>query len=165
MAKDFSFDIVSKVNFQEVANAINQAKKEAQTRFDLKTAACEVVFKEAEKQVLAIAANELALKNLVDLIKSKFIRRSVELKSIHFSPVEPIGGKKFRQIAEIVEGIPSETSKLISKDIKETKRKVNVQIEGDKLRVTSKSKDELQAIIKFLKEKDYKIPLQFINFR
>jgi len=165
MAKEFSFDIVSKVNLQEVHNAINQAKKEAQTRFDLKTAACELLFNEAEMQITATAANELALKNLVDLIKSKFVRRAIDLKFIYFSPPEPAGGKKFRQTGKLTEGINSETAKLISKEIKDLKRKVTVQIEGDKLRVVSKSKDELQAVIRFLKEKDYKVPLQFVNFR
>lgn len=165
MAKEFSFDIVSKVNLQEVYNALNQAKKEAQNRFDLKTAACELLFKESEKQIIATAANELALKNLVDLVKSKFVRRAIDLKFIHFLPLEPAGGKKFRQIGMLTEGIDNETAKFISKEIKELKRKVTVQIEGDKLRVASKSKDELQAVIRFLREKDYKVPLQFVNFR
>lgn len=165
MAKEFSFDIVSKIDFQEVNNALNQARKEAQTRFDLKTASCEILFKEVEKEVQALASNELALKNLVDLIKSKFIKRSIDLKAVNFSPVEPVGGKKFRQVGKLIEGIAPETAKLISKDIKEAQRKVTVHIESDKLRVSSKSKDELQAVITQLRAKDYQLPLQFTNFR
>lgn len=165
MAKDSSFDIVSVVDMQEVDNAVNQARKEAATRYDLKATGTTIDFDRGELRLTVTTANELALRSVIDLLKSKLIRRGVDIKALAIGSVTPAPQGRVRQECRIVQGIDADKARQINKAIKDRKLKVNTQIEGDKLRVTGKSKDTLQQVIQSLKSQDFGIPLQFVNFR
>ena len=148
MAKECSFDVVSTVDMQEVDNAFQQAKKELAQRYDLKDSGAEITLDKANKAITVAAPAEFVAKQVIDVIASK-----------------PAAGQSVRQTASIVEGIDKDTAGKINKDIKATKLKVKVQIEGDKLRVSSTSRDTLQEVIAFLKGQDYGQPLQYVNYR
>lgn len=163
MSKESSFQIVSEVNLQEVANAVNQAMKEISTRYDFKGSRTDIVW---DKEAITLfASDEFHLKSAVDVLQTKVIRRGINLKALDYGKVEQASGGTVRQKILIKQGIPQEKAKSISKLLRDTKLKVKSQIEGDKLRVSSKSKDELQRVIKLIKEQDYDVPLQFVNFR
>lgn len=163
MAKDVSFDVVSKVDMQEVDNAINQTKKEISQRYDFKNSKTEVSIEDNDLKITT--DNEFMLKNAIDILQSKLIRRQVAIKNLEYGKVEPASGGLVRQIIKIKQGIETEKAKEMVKDIKSSKLKVQTQIMEDQLRVSGKNKDDLQAVIGFLKEKDYNIELQFVNYR
>lgn len=163
MAKENSFDIVSLVDFQEVDNAVNQAKKEIQTRYDFKDTGSVIVFESEEIEILT--SDEYKLKSITDVLQSKMVKRGISLKGLEYGKVEEATMGMVRQKINIVSGISSEKAKEINKYIKTLGVKVNTQIEGDKIRVSGKNKDDLQAVMNFIKEKDFKIPLQFVNYR
>lgn len=165
MAKDSSFDIVSSLDMQEIDNAVNQTRKEAATRYDLKTTATQIEMDRNEGKITITTNNDFALRSVIDVLESKLIKRDVSLKALVFSKVEPASGGQVRQLIDLVQGISTEKAKEINRAIKDSKIKVNVQIEGDKLRVSAKSKDLLQEAIALVKGNDFTIPLQFINFR
>lgn len=165
MAKESSFDVVSTVDMQEVDNAFQQAKKELAQRYDLKDSGAEITLDKANKTMTIAAPADFVAKQVIDVIASKIIRRGIDLGAIKWADPEAAAGQSVRQKGTIVEGIDKETASKINKDIKAEKFKVKVQIEGDKLRVSSASRDALQEVIAFLKEKDYGQPLQYVNYR
>lgn len=165
MAKESSFDVVSTVDMQEVDNAFQQAKKEISQRYDLKDSGAELSLDKSKKTLSISAPAEFVAHQVIDVISSKLIRRGIELSAVKWGDPQPATGQSVRQVATIVEGIDKETAGKINKDIKATKLKVKVQIEGDKLRVSSASRDTLQEVIAFLKDKDYGQPLQYVNYR
>jgi cyclic-di-GMP-binding protein len=165
VADQFSFDVVSEVNMQEMKNVVDQATKEVKQRFDFKDTKTEITLKEKEKEVVIMSDDEYKLNAVIDIVKTKCTKRGVSLKAFAYGAVEPALGGAVRQVAKIQSGIVSEKAKEITKAVKESKLKVQAQIQGEQLRVSSKTKDELQATIAFLKAKDFGIDLQFINYR
>ncbi len=158
-----SFDIVSVVDLQEVDNAVNQAVKEIGQRYDFKGSKCEVSLEKDGIRVLA--DDDFRRKAVVDVLQSKFVRRGVSLKALQYGKAEPASGGRIRQFITIVQGISKEKGREIIALIKETKRKVQSQIQDEQVRVTGKSIDDLQEIIRLLKEKDLGVEMQFVNFR
>jgi cyclic-di-GMP-binding protein len=165
VADQFSFDVVSEVNMQELKNALDQATKEIKQRFDFKDSKTEISLREKEKELVVLSDDEYKLKAVQDIIKTKCVKRGVSLKAFTQGPIEPALSGTVRQVAEIQSGLASEKSKDISKAIKDSKLKVQAQIQGGEVRILSKSKDELQSAIALLKGKDFGIDLQFTNYR
>ena len=165
MADQNSFDVVSKVNMQEVKNAIDQALKEIHQRFDFKGTKTELTLKEKDSELEILSDDEYKLKSVVDIVKAKLVKRTVSVRAFAFGAIEPALGGTVRQVAKIQNGLTIEKAKEIAKEIKEGKFKAQAQIQGDQVRVQSKSRDELQAVIAFLKGKDFGIDLQYINYR
>lgn len=165
MAKESSFDVVSTVDMQEVDNAFQQAKKELSQRFDLKDSGAEITLDKAGKTMTVAAPADFVAKQVSDIIGSKIIKRGIDLTALKWGDAVAATGGSVRRTATIVDGIDKETASKINKDIKATKLKVKVQIEGDKLRVSSASRDTLQEVIAFLKGQDYGQPLQYVNYR
>ena len=160
-----SFDVVSQVNMQEVKNAVDQALKEIRQRFDFKGSKTELTLQEKEKELVVVSDDEYKLKAVLEILKGKCVKRHVSLKALTYGKIEEALGGTVRQVITIQSGISDEKAKAISKEIRDGKFKVQAQIQGDQLRVQSKSKDELQAVIAFLKQKDFGIDLQFLNYR
>ena len=165
MAVQFSFDVTSKVDIQEVKNAIDQAVKEITQRFDFKGTKTEVTLKEKEMELVIVSDDEYKLKSVADIVRGKLVKRNVSVRAFTFGAVEPSLGRLARQVAKIQSGLVMEKAKEIVKEIKDGKLKVQAQIQADQVRVQSKSKDELQTAIAFLKQKDFGIDLQFTNYR
>jgi len=165
MAKDESFDVVSQVDMQEVDNAVQQASREISQRFDLKDSGASIAFDRAAATLTFAAPSDFVLKQVRDIMSTKLVKRSLDLKAISWDKPEAASGGSSRLVGHIVNGIEAEIARTINKDIRETKLKVKVQIEGEKLRVTSASRDTLQEVINLLRGKDYGIPLQFENYR
>jgi uncharacterized protein YajQ (UPF0234 family) len=158
-----SFDIVSKVDLQEVDNAINQTVKEIGQRYDFKGSKCEVTLEKESIKILA--DDDFRLKAIVDILQSKFIKRGISPKALQYGKAEEASGSMVRQIITLQVGISKEKAKDIGAVIKETKLKVQSQIQDDQLRVTGKNIDDLQEVIRILKGKDLDIDMQFVNFR
>jgi uncharacterized protein YajQ (UPF0234 family) len=167
MAATSSFDVTTGADLQEVDNAVNQATKEIQQRYDFKGTKCAIEFDRAKSQLNLDADDDYKLKALYDVLQSKFVKRGVPLKNMKPGTVEQASGGRVRQIVALTQGIPSDTAKQIVKDVKAHGgfKKVQVAIQGDQLRVSSPSKDELQSVIAFLKGQDYGIELNFGNYR
>ena len=166
MAKDCSFDIVSEFDKQELVNAIDQVKRELTTRFDLKGSNSDVVL-DADKTITITTNDEMKLKNIIDILQSKIIKRNLSIKILEPQTVENALGGNVRQVFNLKKGLTQDLAKKIVADIKNTKLKVQASIQGDQVRVSGKDKDDLQAVIKMLREKEdnYNIPLQFQNYR
>ena len=165
MAENFSFDIVSDFDRQELVNALDQVKREISQRYDLKGTDTSL---ELEKENIFITTNsELTLNSVIDIIRQKALKRKISLKIFDYSPIEVVSGNKVKQTITLKRGLNQEIAKKISKKIRDEFKKVNVSINGETLRVTSKSKNDLQLTIKLLKnlEEIYKIPLQANNYR
>jgi cyclic-di-GMP-binding protein len=163
MPADNSFDIVCKVDMQEVTNAVDQARREVDTRYDLKGSRNEI---KLEKTDLTItSADEMKLKAVVDILQSKLHKRGVPLKALTYGEVEPAAGSTFRQKIGLQQGIPIEKAKEIVRMIKDAKIKVQASIQEDQVRVTGKSKDDLQRVMAMVREKDLGIAVQFTNYR
>ena len=158
-----SFDIVSKVDMQEVDNAINQTVKEIAQRYDFKGSKSEVTLEKEAVKVLA--DDDFRLKAIIDILQSKFIKRNISPKALQYGKSEEASGGMVRQLITLQVGISKEKAKEIGAIIKETKLKVQSQIQDDQLRVTGKNIDDLQEVIKVLKSKDLEIDMQFVNFR
>jgi hypothetical protein len=165
MADQNSFDVVSEVNIQEVKNALDQTVKELQQRFDFKGSKSRVTLEEEDKALVIVSDDDAKLKGVIDILQSKLVKRGVSLKALDYGKIEHALAGTVRQRVAITRGIASDKAKDITKTIRDGKFKVQAQIQGDQLRVTSKSRDELQTVIAFLKEKDFGIPLQFTNYR
>lgn len=163
MAKDSSFDIVSKVDLTEVVNAINIAKKEIQNRFDFKGSKSDISLD--NEDLVLISDDEFKLNQLKDVLISKMIKRNVATKNIQYGKIENAAGGTVRQRAELVNGIDKDNAKKINTLIKNTGLKVKSQIQDDQIRVSGKSKDDLQKIMAAIREADLPIDVQFINFR
>ena len=166
MAQKQSFDISTSVDFQEVDNAVNQAIRETQTRYDFKGTDCTIDFDRDAGEVKLEADDEFRLTQLANVLREKLSRRQVPLKNVDEGKVETGSLGRARTVWGFKSGIDQETAKKISKDIRDGGfKKVQVQIQGEELRVTSPSRDELQAVIAFLKPKDYGVQLMFGNYR
>ena len=163
MAADNSFDIVCKVDMQEVTNALDQTRREVDTRYDLKGSRNEIKLEKTD--IIITSADEMKLKAVVDILQSKLHKRGVPLKALTYGDVEPAAGSTFRQKIGLQQGIPIEKAKEIVRLIKDTKLKVQASIQEDQVRVTGKSKDDLQKIMALLREKDLGVALQFTNYR
>jgi uncharacterized protein YajQ (UPF0234 family) len=165
MAQLFSFDIVSEVNFQEVDNAINQAQKELAQRFDFRGSKSSIEYRKDEKKIILVADDDFKLRALRDILEGRMAKRSVSLKSLKNNTPEKAFEGTLRQVVELTSGLPADKAKELIKIIKDSRLKVQVQIEGDKLRVSSAKKDDLQAIIAYLRNAQFSLPLQFKNYR
>lgn len=163
MANDCSFDIVSQFDEQELVNALDQTRREAQTRYDLKDTKTELAH--SKENITILTDSSLTLKSVRDILESKAVRRNLSLKIFKPGKEENAAGNKVRQVIELQQGLSPELAKEISKYIRDTYPKVRPQIQGDAVRVTAKSRDELQAVIALLKQKDYPVALQYINYR
>ena len=163
MAADNSFDIVCKVDMQEVTNALDQARREVDTRYDLKGTRNEIALEKTD--IVITAADEMKLKAVVDILQSKLHKRGVPLKALTYGKVEPAAGSTFRQRIGLQQGIPIEKAREIVRLVKDTKLKVQAAIQEDQVRVSGKNRDDLQKIIALLREKDLGIALQFTNYR
>ena len=164
MAQENSFDIVSKVEIQEVRNAIDQALKEIRQRFDLKDSHSEVTL-EGDDAIQLASANEYKLEAVKEILGQKLVRRGVSLKNVTYGKLEPATGKSVRQKITLQQGIPIEKAKEIVKLVKDAKKKAQASIQGDTVRISSKDRDELQGIIALLRGKDLGVELQFTNYR
>lgn len=166
MAKDCSFDIVSEFDKQELVNAVDQVKRDLQTRFDLKNSNSDVTL-EADKSITITTADEMKLKNIDDILQSKLIKRGISIKILDAQPIENALGGNVRRVYNLKKGLTQDLAKKIVADIKGTKLKVQASIQGEQVRVTGKSKDDLQEVIQFIRgnEDKYDCPLQFTNYR
>ena len=162
---EHTFDIVSKVDLQEVSNAIQQAMKEIDQRFDFKGSKSSIELDKGNNQITLISDDEYKLKSVVDILESKFIKRKVPLKSLSYGTIEDAALSTVRQIVSLQEGIPTDKGKEIVKIIKAEKLKVQTEIQKDQLRVKAKKIDDLQVVMAMLKGKDLDIHLEFVNFR
>ena len=163
MAGDFSFDIVSDFDRQELVNAVDQTHREMQQRYDLKNAKGTL---DLEKEaIVIIAPSDMTLRAIVDVLESKMVRRGLDLKVLSFGQVENASGGNIRQRISLKRGISQELAKDISKLVRDTVPKARAQVQGDAVRVSSKSKDDLQRVIATVKQKNYDVPLQFVNYR
>lgn len=163
MAQEFSFDVVSKTDMQEVANAIQQAKRELSTRFDFKGSKSEIDL--TDEEIVLLSDDQQKLKSVRDILEDKLVKRKVSIKAMDFQKVEEASMGTVRQRAKIVQGIETDKAKEIVRAIKDAKIKVQASIQADQVRVTGKTKDELQRAIALVREKDFGIPLQFVNYR
>jgi len=163
MAQEFSFDVVSETNMQEVSNALQQAKKELATRFDFKGSKSSIDLSGEELVLLSDDAQKL--KSVREILEDKLVKRKVALKAIDYQAVEDAALGTVRQRAKIQQGIETEKAKAIVKALKEAKLKVQASIQKDQVRVTGRSKDDLQKAMQLLKNRDFELPLQFTNYR
>ena len=166
MAKDCSFDVVSEFDKQELVNAVDQAKREINSRFDLKGSNSDIVL-EADKTITITTNDEMKLRNIVDILQSKMVKRNLSIKILDAQTIESALGGNVRQVFNLRKGLTQELAKKIVADIKNSKIKVQASIQGEQVRVSGKDKDDLQAVIKMLRENEdnYNVPLQFQNYR
>jgi uncharacterized protein YajQ (UPF0234 family) len=166
VAAQASFDVTSTVDLQEVDNAVNQAIKEIAQRYDFKGSKSSITFKRAENKVELVADDAFKMDAVWDILQTRMVRRGVPVKNLKPSDVEPIAGGLVKRTVELQQGVPSEAARDIVKFVKDQKlKKVQVAIQGDQLRVSAPSKDELQQAIRLLKSQDFGIELQFGNYR
>jgi len=158
-----SFDVVSRVDLQEIDNALNQTRKEAAQRYDLKDAKTEITWD--QKELVITSADDFKVKAVVDVLQSKLVRRNVPIKNLDYGKIEPAGGGRARQTITVQQGIDSEKAREITKMVKSSGIKAQAQILEDQVRVNSKKKDDLQEMIQALRAADFGIALQFVNFR
>ena len=163
MAQEFSFDVVSKTDMQEVANAVQQAQKELAQRFDFKGSKSSIEL--SAEEIVLVSDDEGKLRSVKDIVETKLVKRGVSLKALDYAKVEPAAGGTVRQRAKIVQGIETEKAKAIVRAIKDAKMKVQASIQSDQVRITGRNKDDLQKAIVLIKSQDYGIPLQFTNYR
>jgi uncharacterized protein YajQ (UPF0234 family) len=161
---DNSFDIVSKVDLQEVSNAIQQALKEIHQRFDLKDSKSNIEL-EGKDAIILTSQDEYKLKAVTDILSTKLVKRGVPLKALNYEKIEPAAGSTVRQKVTMQQGVPTEKAREIVKTIKESKKKVQASIQGDFVRVSGKDRDTLQEIMAILRQKDFGIDMQFTNYR
>jgi cyclic-di-GMP-binding protein len=165
MAETNSFDIVSIVDMQEVDNALNQARKEIIQRYDFKGSKTSIELKPKEFEVVLISDDDFRMKAVVDILQSKFVKRGVPLKALRYGDIEPAAGGTVRRVIKLQNGIEKENAKLIIKMIKDSKLRVQAQIMDTQVRVSGKSKDDLQAIMAMVRQADLDFAVQFQNYR
>lgn len=163
MAKENSFDIVSKTDYAEVTNALNQTEKEISQRFDFKGSKASVELQ--QKDLMLAAEDETKLRNMNDILQSKLVKRGISLKALDYQKIEPAAGGTVRQLVKVQQGIPTDKAKEVVKFIKDGKYKVQASIQGETVRVSGKDRDTLQEVIAALKGKDFGIDMQFDNYR
>ena len=165
MAQEFSFDVVSKVDLQEVQNAVQQASKEIATRFDFRGSKSKIEWNEKELTLTLTSDDEGKLKSVKDILETRLVKRGVAVKALDYQKVEPAAMGTVRQLVKIQQGIASEKAKEIVKTIKDRKLKVQAAIQGDQVRVSGRAKDDLQEVMALLRAGDFGVPLQFTNYR
>lgn len=165
MADEHSFDIASKVDLQEVLNAVQQAMKEISQRFDFKGSKSDIELNKDKHEITIVSDDDQKLKTVIDIMQTKLVKRGVSLKALNYKTTEQASGGTVRQIITLQQGIPIEKSKEIVKIIKDTKLKVQSEIQKDQVRVRAKKIDDLQSVIKLLKEKDLGIHIEIVNYR
>ncbi|MCQ6557848.1 YajQ family cyclic di-GMP-binding protein [Paenibacillus mendelii] len=163
MSSENSFDIVSKVDMQELSNAIIQAEREIETRFDFKNSISSIKLEKGE--LVIVSDDEMKLTNVIDILTSKMIKRGVPTKNLDYGKIEPASARSVRQRLKLRQGIEQDISKKINILIRDSKLKVKSQIQGDQIRVTGKSRDDLQAVMALLRGAELPIDLQFMNFK
>jgi uncharacterized protein YajQ (UPF0234 family) len=165
MAAEHSFDIVSRVDMQEVSNAVQQAAKELSQRFDFKGSKSSIELNKDKGEIILLTSDDYKLKSLIEILKGKLAKRNISLKALVYGKIEKAMGDTLRQVITLQQGISPERSKDIVKLIKNMKLKVQSEIQKDQLRVRGKKLDDLQAVIQMLKEKDFDFHIEFINYR
>jgi len=165
MAANFSFDIVSEVDLQEVDNAVNQAKKELSQRYDFKNSKSSIDYNRAEKKIILVADDDFKLRSLRDILDTRMVKRNISLKALKYNEAEKAFEGTLRQIADIACGIEREKAKELVKIIRDFNSKIQTQIEGEKIKVSSPKKDDLQTVIAYLRSIDFPVALQFCNYR
>ncbi len=163
MASSYSFDVVSDFDWQELVNTLDQVRRDVSTRYDLKDSGTEVDLEETSFTITT--ASDMTLQAVEDVLRQKATKRNLSLKIFDFQTPEPVGGNKVKQVVKLRKGLTQDLAKKLSKTIRDELKKVTVAIQGDALRVTGKSKDDLQAVIQLLKDQDVEVPLQFQNYR
>lgn len=165
MAGDSSFDVVSKVDLAEVVNAVNQATKEMETRFDFRGSKSSIALDEKKGEITLIGDDEMKLQNVVDILQTKLVKRGIALRSLEYGKAEHAAGGTLRQVVTLKQGIAQDKAKQISAAIRDSKLKVKAEIRADEIRVSGAKRDDLQAVIQLLKGKDFGLELQFVNYR
>jgi len=165
MAQNHSFDIVSEIDLQEADNAINQAIKEIHQRYDLKDSNTSMELNKKEKLISINTKDDYSRKASIDILETKFIRRGISIKALKMKEPEPAAGGRLKQIIELQSGISKDNAKKITKMIKDSKLKVNAQIQDEQVRVQAPKIDDLQAVIKMVKDADFDFPTQFVNLK
>ncbi len=165
MAQNHSFDIVSEIDFQEADNAVNQAIKEIHQRYDLKDSNTQIELNKKDKLININTKDDYSLKASIDILETKFIRRNISIKALKFNEPEAAAGGRLKQTINLQSGISKENAKLITKMIKDSKLKVNAQIQDEQVRVSAPKIDDLQAVIKLIKDADLDFPTQFVNMK
>jgi cyclic-di-GMP-binding protein len=160
-----SFDIVSEINWQEIDNAINQTRKEIQQRYDFKGSKSSIDMNQKDKTLTIISDDDYKLRSVVDIFQTKCVKRAVPLKAFKYKQPEQASGGTIRQIADIQQGISKDNSRMIVKMIKDTKLKVQAAIQDEQVRVSGKSKDDLQKIIELIRNAELDFAVQFVNYR
>jgi uncharacterized protein YajQ (UPF0234 family) len=163
MPSEASFDVVSRIDQQELDNALNQARREIENRFDFKHSKTSI--ESDDKKITVISDDEMKMRNVIDILQGKATKRGIDIKAFGMGEVEPAAGSTVRQVITLRSGIPKDKSKALMEKIKALKLKVNAQYQDEQIRVTGKSRDDLQAVIAALKAMEYELPLQFVNFR
>lgn len=163
MAKENSFDIVSQVDLQEVKNAVDQSVRELRTRFDFKGSRSDINFD--GEQITLTGDDEFKLKNVVDILEGKLVKRGINLKALRYGKIEPAARDTVRQRVSLVQGVDKDKAKVITKLVKDSKLKLQATVQGDQVRISGKNRDDLQAVIQIIKDYDFDIPLQFVNYR
>jgi len=162
---DNSFDVVSKIELPEVSNAVQQALKEINQRFDLKDSHSNIEINEKDNKITLVSQDEYKLKAVIDILESKLVKRKVPLKGLSYGPIIPAASSTVRQEITLQQGISTEKAREIVKKVKDSKLKVQASIQGDFVRVSGRDRDTLQSVIKLLRESDFGIDMQFINYR
>ncbi|BDQ02521.1 YajQ family cyclic di-GMP-binding protein [Ignavibacterium sp.] len=165
MAQNHSFDIVSEIDLQEVDNAVNQALKEIHQRYDLKDSNTTIELNKKDKLLTINTKDDYSLKQSIDILQTKFIRRGISIKALKLNEPEQAAGGRLKQIINLQSGISKDNAKKIVKMIKDSKLKVNAQIQDEQVRVTGPKIDDLQAVIKMIKDADLDFPTQFVNMK
>ncbi len=163
MADSFSFDVVSDFDRQELANAVDQVRREVAQRYDLKDSGTEIEVEDAA--LIITTASDMTLEAVADVLRQKATKRNLSLKIFDFQTPEPVGGNRIKQSVTLRRGLSQELAKKLSKKVRDNVKKVTVAIQGESLRITGKSKDDLQLAMQLLKAEDLELPLQFENYR
>ena len=163
MADTYSFDVVSDFDRQELVNTLDQVRRDVSTRYDLKDSATEIELD--ENAITITTASDMTLQAVEDILRQKATKRNLSLKIFDFQPAQPVGGNRMQQLVKLRRGLSQELAKKLSKTVRDNLKKVTVAIQGESLRVTGKSKDDLQQAIQLLKAQDVEVPLQFENYR
>ncbi len=163
MPSESSFDVVSRIDGQELENAINQARREIENRFDFKHSKTSI--EHDTKAITIVSDDEMKMRNVIDVVQSKAVRRGIDIKAFEFGALEPAAGGTVRRVITLRSGIPKDRGKVLTEKIKSLKLKVSAQYQDDQIRVSGKNKDDLQRVIAALKAMDFELPLQFVNYR
>ena len=165
MAANHSFDVLSEIDFQEVDNAVNQAIKEIHQRYDLKDSQTEIDLNKKDKLISINTKDDYSRKQSIDILQTKFIKRGISIKALKYGEPEPAANGRLKQTIDLQSGISKDNAKLITKMIKESKIKVNAQIQDEQVRVTASKIDDLQEVIKLIKDAELNFPVQFTNYK